>query len=184
MSDPNSSQPPPESDVKSAPPKQESGVVITTLRKIVLGVAIGASSFGALVGGVFDDFIPPRAPEQTRIERVYEQPRPKISDEIVEIARDVRAALKRALERRTSPEEAAEEIIEILQRKVFLNQEHIEQIRHIVRELFVKASEVALEEAIDAIMEILKNILFGVRSPSPATSPTFSPTPSINTRSR
>jgi hypothetical protein len=148
-----------------------------TAGKLVLGVAITATTFGAAVGNLFDRVMPPR-PQQT-IERVYQPSGPKLSDEIVDMERDIRAAVKRAVKNKTSPTELADEIIEILQRKVFLNEGHLERVRELVREFFAKGSELALEGLLGALKGIIRECVFGESNVGPRSSPSPSPTASL-----
>lgn len=178
--------PPDEPDYPREREKKEGNFIRVTAGKLVLGVAITATTFGAAVGNLFDRIVPPRPPQT--IERVYESSGPKLSDEIVEMERGIRAAVKRAVEKKESPEEAIEEIIEILQRKVFLNQELLEKARELVRDFFVKGSELALEELITGLKGIVRDAVFGERNevrkpvPSPSATVSLRPIPTVTPR--
>ncbi|MCU1264402.1 MAG: hypothetical protein JWM21_720 [Acidobacteria bacterium] len=168
----------PDSSESVTEQRQTAGNYIkVTAGKLVLGVAITATTFGAAVGNLFDRIMPPR-PQQT-IERVYQPSGPKLSDEIVDMEKDIRAAVKRAVKNKTSPTELTEEIVEILQRKVFLNEERLEGVRELVKEFFTKVSEVALEELLTALKKIVRESVFGESNQGTRSSPSPSPTVSL-----
>lgn len=177
----------PDGSESAAEQRETAGNYIkVTAGKLILGVAITATTFGAAVGNLFDRIMPPR-PQQT-IERVYEPSGPKLSDEIVDMERSIRAAVNLAVEHKVSPTVLTEEIIKILQRKVFLNEERLEQVRAFVREFFIKGSELALEELLAALKGIVRECVFGESNPGsrslPSPSPTVSllPTPTVTPR--
>jgi hypothetical protein len=151
--------------------KTESMIGMGLVRKIVIGTVIGASGLGAFLGTVADRFLPHPPSEPTKIERVYDSHQYRLLDDISDLKRELRESLKRSLEQRLSPAETAQQVIVIIQRYVFLNEEQMEDIRHAVKEFFVKATEVVVEEFVDSITVKVYGIMLGKHTPTPSPLP-------------
>jgi hypothetical protein len=148
-----------------------------TTWKLLLGVLIGAAFFGAAVYSLIERrMLPQPPPPQQAVERSYDPSSPKMTEEMSELEIAIRLSARESVANNASSADAADEIIRILQRRVFLNEVNRDRVRERVNEFMSnKRGGAAQEELLTALKAIVREILFGTTNPG--TSPQLSPTP-------
>jgi hypothetical protein len=141
-----------------------------------LAMTILSSLFGSGIGSVIEDefYVPTRT--RTVVTRSLEQ-----EQETRNAEDSFRSVLRRAKDGHISISSAVLEIVRIfIQYNIPPSPELIEKITEIVREIVKAGTELAVEEGIKKLLELLMRQLISKPSPTPTAIP--SPTPSGSVR--
>jgi hypothetical protein len=149
-----------------------SDFVRTKLRNIVLWVAVAAGSVGINFDNAVDYFWPPPPPPPAVVVLPSQQAR----QEARNITEELKRILKDIADDRISVEEAAKEVIKIIQSIMPTDEALNERIKQILQKAKDKGTQRAWAEALDEILQLIRFTLGG------NTTPTPTPTPTVNVK--